>query len=186
MPPFQLHAHPDHTPHAHFIVRGSASRRPDGRYFVINFQVFGDVDCIAWHEQVREGRADDLWRHSCFEAFIGGEGSPGYVELNLAPARQWALYAFEGYRSGMRNADDASIARVEFFRRDLSVPRIEMQVLLELPARYAARDWEMNLSAVIEELDGTKSYWALAHAPGPPDFHNRDCFIATLPAPDPA
>lgn len=44
--------------------------------------------------------------------------------------------------------------------------------------------WHLNISAVIEEADGTKSYWALAHAPGPPDFHNRDCFIATLPAPD--
>lgn len=42
----------------------------------------------------------------------------------------------------------------------------------------------MGLSAVIEERDGTKSYWALAHAPGPPDFHNSDCFIATLPAPN--
>lgn len=44
----------------------------------------------------------------------------------------------------------------------------------------------MGLSAVIEERDGTKSYWALAHAPGSPDFHNRDCFIATLPAPSAA
>ncbi len=41
----------------------------------------------------------------------------------------------------------------------------------------------LGLSAVIQEVDGTKSYWALAHAPGPPDFHNPDCFIATLPAP---
>ena len=44
-------------------------------------------------------------------------------------------------------------------------------------------DWHVGISAVIEARDGTKSYWALAHAPGPPDFHNPDCFIATLPAP---
>ena len=42
----------------------------------------------------------------------------------------------------------------------------------------------LGLTAVIEAKDGTKSYWALAHAPGPPDFHNPDCFIATLPAPE--
>ena len=47
-------------------------------------------------------------------------------------------------------------------------------------------EWQMGLSAVIEERDGTKSYWALAHAPGPPDFHNRNCWIARLPAPDPS
>jgi hypothetical protein len=45
-------------------------------------------------------------------------------------------------------------------------------------------DSDLALTAVIEETDGTKSFWALAHAPGPPDFHNPDCFIATLPAPD--
>ena len=39
----------------------------------------------------------------------------------------------------------------------------------------------LNLTAVIEEEGGHKSYWALAHASGPPDFHNRDCFIAHLP-----
>ena len=37
------------------------------------------------------------------------------------------------------------------------------------------------LAAVIEEVGGHKSYWALAHPDGPPDFHNRDCFIAHLP-----
>lgn len=44
--------------------------------------------------------------------------------------------------------------------------------------------WQMNLTAVIEANDGTKSYWALAHPAGPPDFHNPDCFVARVPAPD--
>lgn len=42
----------------------------------------------------------------------------------------------------------------------------------------------LGLSAVIEEMGGTKSYWALAHPPGAPDFHHPTCFAATLPAPD--
>ncbi|MEO7634103.1 MAG: hypothetical protein ABIS38_00470 [Sphingomicrobium sp.] len=41
--------------------------------------------------------------------------------------------------------------------------------------------WDIGLSAVIEEQDGAKSYWALAHGPGPPDFHNRACFAHCLP-----
>ena len=40
------------------------------------------------------------------------------------------------------------------------------------------------LSAVIEEVDGTKSYWALRHPPGAPDFHHPDCFALELPAPE--
>ena len=41
--------------------------------------------------------------------------------------------------------------------------------------------WDLGLSAVIEEVDGTKSYWALAHGAGPPDFHNPACFAYHLP-----
>ena len=41
---------------------------------------------------------------------------------------------------------------------------------------------QLGLSAVLEEKDGTKSYWALAHPPGDkPDFHDPDCFAAQLP-----
>ena len=43
---------------------------------------------------------------------------------------------------------------------------------------------KVGLSVVIEDTDGTKSYWALAHPPGAPDFHHPTCFAATLPAPD--
>jgi hypothetical protein len=42
----------------------------------------------------------------------------------------------------------------------------------------------VGLSAVIEEVDGSKSYWALRHPPGQPDFHHRDCFALRLEAPD--
>jgi hypothetical protein len=48
------------------------------------------------------------------------------------------------------------------------------------------KDWELGISAVIETRDRQKSYWALAHPPGKPDFHHADCFAATLPAPEKA
>jgi hypothetical protein len=40
--------------------------------------------------------------------------------------------------------------------------------------------WNLGLSAVLEEQDGTKSYWALAHPDGPADFHDPACFAAPL------
>ena len=46
--------------------------------------------------------------------------------------------------------------------------------------------WLAAISAVIEESDGTKSYWGLNHPPGEPDFHHPDCFVLDLPPPDPA
>jgi hypothetical protein len=53
-------------------------------------------------------------------------------------------------------------------------------------APFADTSLTLGLSAVIEEKDGTKSYWALAHPPGKPDFHHKDCFALTLPAPSSA
>jgi hypothetical protein len=40
----------------------------------------------------------------------------------------------------------------------------------------------VSLTTIVEESDGTFSYWALAHAAGDPDFHRPACFAATLPA----
>ena len=50
----------------------------------------------------------------------------------------------------------------------------QLEVSLE---EKAAR---IGLSAVIEEEDGTISYWALRHAPGKPDFHHPDAFAMEL------
>jgi hypothetical protein len=41
--------------------------------------------------------------------------------------------------------------------------------------------WDMNVTAIIEDKAGARAFWALAHAPGKPDFHNADCFIARVP-----
>ena len=46
---------------------------------------------------------------------------------------------------------------------------LELAVTLDLPDDGP---WRLGLSAVIEETAGRKSYWALAHPGGRPDFHH--------------
>ena len=46
-------------------------------------------------------RAEGLWRHTCFEAFVAPADGPGYYEFNFSPNLGWAAYRFEGYRAGM-------------------------------------------------------------------------------------
>jgi hypothetical protein len=111
-----------------------------------------------------------LWQHTCLEAFVAVEGSPSYLEFNLAPSSEWAAWSFDDYRSGMREAD-------------IPAPRIESQAaggplvvralldLAALPSLAAAGEWRLGLTAVIEPREGAISYWALAHPPGRPDFH---------------
>ena len=48
-----------------------------------------------------KGRADELWRTTCFEAFLRPVGGESYVELNLSPSERWNAYDFDRYREAM-------------------------------------------------------------------------------------
>lgn len=118
---------------------------------------------------------DGLWRHMCAELFVM-DGAGGYREYNYAPSGEWAAYGFTGYREGMRRLDAPPPERVE---ARLSADRLALDIShrIELPMGAA-----FGLSAVVEHGDGGKSYWALRHPAGKPDFHHPDCFAASLAA----
>jgi len=147
----------------------------------LRYQVFGDLTRLKPPDFERAGRTDDLWRHTCFEAFVKPEGGEGYLECNFA-GLQWATYLFSGYREGMVEAV------VEPWAIEGGADWISVEID---PGRFARPDlpapaWRIGLSAVIEDIDGGISYWALAHPPGKPDFHHPDSFALTLPPPEPA
>ena len=125
-------------------------------------------------------RADELWRHTSFEAFVRPAPGEAYYEFNFSPSTQWAAYRFASYRSGMSIASEIAAPRVEVQPNGAN---LEMQVLLEVPGLPSDAAWRLGLSAVIEETNGRLSYWALAHPPGKPDFHHSDCFALELPGP---
>ena len=122
-------------------------------------------------------RADELWQTTCFEAFVKSPADDAYYEFNFSPSTEWAAYRFTGYRSGMSVAADIA-PRIETAR---GKARIELRASIDL-GRVMPSDapWRLGLSAVIEEVSGRKSYWALAHPPGRPDFHHADCFALEL------
>ena len=147
--------------------------KSDGRSVVLSYVLRGDVPAIP--PSAAPLRTDDLWRTTCFELFLQhGDGS--YVEFNFSPSTQWAAYAFTGYREGR---SDLAMAAAPIIAPIESGFRISADL-----STLTGRSWRIGITAVIEARDGTKSYWALAHAPGPPDFHNPDCFIAHLHASD--
>jgi hypothetical protein len=45
-----------------------------------------------------------------------------------------------------------------------------------LPDLGPDASWRLGLSALIDDTGGARSYWALAHAPGKPDFHHAASF----------
>lgn len=126
-----------------------------------------------------KGRADGLWKTTCFEFFLQEPGAAAYAELNLSPSERWNAYDFSGYRQGMAERplphEPTCSARIgqSLAIFDAAVPAAGLPPL----------PWRYGLSAVIEEEGGHLSYWAIAHPEGPPDFHSPACFAGELAAP---
>ncbi|MGD0193103.1 MAG: DOMON-like domain-containing protein [Rhizomicrobium sp.] len=166
--------HPDSYCDAVFRIEVDVLR-PQPNELVLRYLVTGRIGDLLLPPGNFAGRADELWRHTCFEAFVLAT-PPAYFEFNFSASRQWAGYAFEGYRSGMRNAYVPAAPRIG---TKISDSELEVDVVLErLPLSEACR---IGLCAVVEETNGRKSYWALAHLRGKPDFHHADGFALTLP-----
>jgi hypothetical protein len=120
-------------------------------------------------------RADELWKTTCFEAFLRPAGEASYREWNFAPAGNWAACDFTSRREGMARAE---VEQPPYIRMEDNFTWWTVGATIAVDAK---QNWELGLSAVLEEKDGTKSYWALAHGLPQPDFHDPDCFVARLP-----
>jgi hypothetical protein len=155
--------------------------RPAAGELALRYVMTGAINDLRLPEVTSPGRADELWRRTCFEAFVRPHPGPAYLEFNFAPSTQWAAYAFSDYRTGMREAREIAAPRIEVERTDT---RCELRVCLRIdPAPATLSDaplgdaaWRLGLCAVVEEAGGRQSYWGLVHPPGKPDFHHADAF----------
>jgi hypothetical protein len=200
-----LQRHPD-TPCRPLDAIEIELARLDPLTLEIRYVLRGQVDKIS----LEAPAGDDLWRHTCFEAFLRAGREEGYIEYNVAPSGDWNAYRFRGYRDGRETAKGAALIRLDVDGRTRplspekraqyeasgldSMERFEpayfsARARLALPPDLSValdRPWHLGLSAVVEERNGRLSYWALAHAPGDPDFHHPSCFALELPAARPA
>jgi hypothetical protein len=157
----------------------------------LTYAVEGDPRRVRLPETALPQRVDGLWRHTCFEAFIAPEreapsgadrapaaAPPGgpYIELNFSPSGEWAAYAFDGYRRGMRPLEDVP-APVISVDRDAGGGRWSVRAAFNAGA-YAGTRTRLGLAAVIEDAEGRLAYWALGHPAGTPDFHHPGGFMA--------
>jgi hypothetical protein len=156
------------------IEVGIAQPRADS--LMLSYAVTGKMNNMRLPPVMNATRSDKLWQHTCFEAFVRASSGAEYYEFNFSPSTQWAAYRFNDYRSGMRVADEVGAPPIEV---QSNADSYTLQASLELNRlSWLSRQgsWRLGLSALIEDRSGGKSYWALAHPPGKPDFHHTDCF----------
>jgi len=171
-----LKLHPDSRSVAVSAIEVDITRATAAN-LVLRYRVTGKIEDLRIPSAAAPKRADELWKHTCFEAFVRAPASDAYCELNFSPSREWAAYAFASYRSGMKPADGNEAPRIEVAA---STATYELRAALSLGGLASEPLWRLNLSAVIEEASGNKSYWAFMHPPGKPDFHHSDCFALEL------
>jgi hypothetical protein len=169
---YALKLHPHSPCDAVTAIEVEAARTGEGG-LLLTYVLTGNLEALRIPKATLPERRDRLWEHGCFEAFIRAGAGPAYYEFNFAPSTQWAAYRLEDYRSGM-----TPIALDPSIEIRSASQSLELSAAFQLPPDAGAG---LGLSAVIEDKNGRKSYWALAHPPGEPDFHHKDCFAAELP-----
>lgn len=170
-----LKRHPHSAPLAAVTARVALERRTQ---LVLEYRLTGDLEALVIPRRTASGRAERLWEHTCFEAFVAPASGSSYCELNFAPSTQWAAYLFDGYRRGMRPLalEAPPTVRVVTAANELRVTAdIELGHFAD-----ASWPWRIGLSAVVEDRGGGRAYYALEHPHEKPDFHDAAAFTVLL------
>jgi hypothetical protein len=142
----------------------------------LQYMLRGDLARLRIPPPKPSRQTDELWRHTCFEAFLRVDTGVAYHELNVSPSTEWALYAFADYRRGMAavNVAEPPKIKIEYRLGGWLVVDVQLDLKVLPPSRALA------LAAVIERDDGRLSYWALKHPAAKPDFHHADGFVLEI------
>jgi len=177
MQPIALTCHPATPCEAIRRIGVQVRKTPDGT-LKLQYLVEGDIARLCIPAESAPRRADNLWQHTCFEAFVAGQAA-GYYEFNFAPSTEWAIYQFSAYREGMTLVEAGEPPQISV-RREIHC--LSLDAVIDLNALSSSQDAGLRLavSAAIEEASGRLSYWALAHPGVKPDFHHAASFALAL------
>jgi hypothetical protein len=172
------------APEAHLqgLALSCAARWQEG-VLELHYRLSGPLQRLRLPSQIAgepPQRRDQLWQSTCFEAFIGRAGQPGYWELNLAPNGDWNCYALNGYRQGLQPEPRIQALPFVLKQRQLEGELDQLELTLSLPIGAlipAASALELSVTAVLDDVSHGCSYWAWRHSGPEPDFHRRESFL---------
>lgn len=162
-------------------MRVTCTRQPGGG-LGLSYHLTGQVSKLSIpHRQPAPERRDELWRQTCFEAFVRVSGETRYREFNFSPSGDWAIYQFRAYRQSMTSPAVVMPPHIHL-SQDAGFLQLDVELTPELlgEAAMSATAWQVGLSAVMDAQADGISYWALNHPPGAPDFHHADGFALRL------
>jgi hypothetical protein len=175
-----LTLHPQSRCDAVDRIEVDVARAQGGRLRLL-YSLSGRIGDVRFPEPQPPERADNLWQHTCFEAFLKPSDAAAYYELNFAPSMQWACYRFDRMREGMASPEGLSAPLMKSVSNGQTSWMLDVILALGTLNLPEEGTWRLGVTAVIEEKNGNKSYWALTHPQGKPDFHHEAGFVLELP-----
>ena len=158
-------------------VKGNISR--NSGCLIAVYELNGSVKNLAIPQlSMKPERKNRLWEDTCFELFFNPVDSEAYWEFNLSPSGDWNVFRFSGYRQGMQ--EEQTFESLPFTVEtlpDFLRLAVEIEIKKIIPESKAIN---VGVSAVIKNVNGDRSYWALVHKETKPDFHRKDGFIIAL------
>ena len=154
-------------------VRGTS-----GGLLSLQYVIEGDLTSVRLPDPRPPRRADELWRHTCCEAFLAGRGRASYYEFNFAPLTEWAVYRFKAHRAGMTVVEPVGRPTITLRAH---ADRLELEAvarLVGLAAELGGAELWLAVSAVIEEQSGRCSYLGVAVPVGSAGFPSPRQFRA--------
>jgi hypothetical protein len=170
--------HPD-TPCAAVRSLTIGLERAAPTLLTLHYRLEGDIEALRIPEARPQVRVDGLWRHTCFEAFIGQSAASAYWELNFSTSGAWAAYQFIAYREGMAPLMKGAAPSISARAMSQSLV-LSVAVDLSWISRATTAELVLGVAAVIETRERGLSYWALKHPAAKPDFHHADSFVLPL------
>lgn len=132
------------------------------------YQINGNIELLQLPTHCSSPhRADNLWQHTCGEAFVAQKNTTIYREWNFSPSRQWQVYEFADYREA-RTLPAVSAPQIY----SIVTPE-QFTLTVQIPSTWYPHNTPLllGLSMILQDVTGKISYWALQHSPGLADFH---------------
>ena len=172
----QLTAHPAIAASPFGPVRAGVQFAADGG-LVLHYEITSPPATLRLPAPATPAFADELWQHSCCEAFVAPVGGMAYREFNFSPSGEWAVYDFSDYRQRLAGLPPMLAPVID---SQPSASGLTLRATLPPGLLPDGDAWQIGLTVVLETMAGEKSWWALTHTADHPNFHPLASFTLAL------
>ena len=140
---------------------------------IVEYIVTGELNNYIFENlKVKQQRANELWKATCFELFISPRESLNYWELNISTSKEWNCYAFDNYKENMREEKNISIPNIEITqKKDTYILSCELNFGI---GGVSPEHSNFNLAIILLDTDRVRHFYSINKKNGIVDFHNKD------------